>query len=131
MFQPSMDGKYHKTVHLQQMEKCNVQEYLTHEAQVFAQFILASRGRAKAFHKEKSNLVMYSIANGLKKLGGRAFNSAYTKMEQLHERDCFKPIDMRTMAQSERKKAMELLIFLLLGETGSRRTSQTLIILIN
>ena len=113
-FQPTMGGQYHELVHLQQSSATKIQEYPSEFAQAAVNFILASRERLKMTRKKETcNLVTYSLAKGLKKFGGRAFDSAYGEMEQLHDRDCFKPINMRTMSQSERRKAMESLIFLL------------------
>ena len=95
-----MGGQYHEMTHFHHNDKSNIQEYLTREAQV--QFILAYKARTK----ERCNLVTYSLAKALKKWEGRAFESAYSEMEQLHDRDCFDPIDVRSMSASERKKAM-------------------------
>ena len=91
-----MGGQYHEVVHLQQTSATKIQEYPSEVAQAAVNFILASRERLKMSKKETCNLVTYSLAKGLKKFGGRAFDSAYGEMEQLHDRDCFKPIDMRT-----------------------------------
>ena len=54
----------------------------------------------------------YSLKAGIKKFGDKAVKAAAKEMTQLHERNCFKPVDVRTLTEQERKKALESLIFL-------------------
>ena len=54
----------------------------------------------------------YSLKKGLKKFKERGHQAAVGEMKQLHDRVCFCPINPNTMTTTERKKAMESLIFL-------------------
>ena len=54
----------------------------------------------------------YSLKKGLKKFKERGHQAAVGEMKQLHDRVCFRPINPNTMTTTERKKAMESLIFL-------------------
>ena len=54
----------------------------------------------------------YSLNKGLKKFGDRGKDAAQKEMKQLHDRIVFEPILISEMTTSERKRAMESLIFL-------------------
>ena len=54
----------------------------------------------------------HSLKAGTKKWGERGKEAASVEMNQLHERECFKPVDVTTLTQEERKKALESLLFL-------------------
>ena len=108
-FEPRMTGRYHEVSHLQQTKDNIVEEYPVRAAQVVVNFVQMYQQER---HKESNNLVTYSLTKGLRKFEGRGFESAFGEMEQLHNRHCFTPIDVRSMSPNERKKAMESLIFL-------------------
>lgn len=59
-----------------------------------------------------SSLQTYTLKKGLKKFQKKGYIAALGKMKQLHNQNCFCPIDPRTMTKKERLKAMETLIFL-------------------
>jgi len=63
-------------------------------------------------------LTTYSLNKGIKKFGERGRQSALSEMKQLHDRDCFTPIDVTTLTTTERKRAMESLIFLVEKKSG-------------
>ena len=63
-------------------------------------------------------LVTYSLQKGLKKFKSRGFNAAKGEMKQLHDRSCWQPINVSTLSASERKKALESLIFLVEKKDG-------------
>ena len=89
MFEPRMTGRYHETVHLQHTDNTVVEEYCTTMAQIAVNFVEVYRQQYQTKHlQETSNLV-------------------------LHDRECFKPIDVKSLSPNERKKEMESLIFLL------------------
>ena len=44
--------------------------------------------------------------------------AAYKEMEQLHLRNCFKPLGVKDLMSTERRKALESLIFLKEKDTG-------------
>ena len=52
------------------------------------------------------------IAERNKKFGNKAKRATYKEMKQLHDRISFQPTHPRSMTPSERKKALESLIFL-------------------
>ena len=69
-------------------------------------------------HAIKNNIQDYNfvetftLKQGLKKFGKKGHDAAHKEMKQLHDRVCFRPINPNNMTPSERKKAMESLIFL-------------------
>jgi hypothetical protein len=54
----------------------------------------------------------YILQKGMKKFGERGKQAASDELDQLHKRNCFNPVDVSTMTSSEKKKAMESLLFL-------------------
>ena len=66
----------------------------------------------------QQHLVNYSLQKGLKKFKEKGYEAALGKMKQLHDRDCWTPIKMQSMSQSEKNKALESLIFLVEKKDG-------------
>ena len=64
-------------------------------------------------------VVTYSLKKGIKTFGDRGKEAALKEMKQLHDRECFKPIKMDTLNPTERKRALESLIFLTEKKDGS------------
>jgi hypothetical protein len=56
--------------------------------------------------------VTYSLKRGLKHFGNQGKQAAHDEIKQLHDRDCFTPIDPTGLKKSECQKAIESLIFL-------------------
>ena len=54
----------------------------------------------------------YSLNRGIKKFGGRTKAEATSEVDQLYQRDCWKPIQIKNLTQSERKKAQECFILI-------------------
>ena len=54
----------------------------------------------------------YSLKQGIAKFGEAAKQAAMKEMKQLHDRECFMPIDPKTMNITEKKRVIESLIFL-------------------
>lgn len=54
----------------------------------------------------------YNLKQGIKKFGQKGYDSALKEMKQLHDRDCFEPVEVSDLTMDERRKAMESLIFL-------------------
>ena len=54
----------------------------------------------------------YSLKKGIKKFGGRAKAGAKNEVDQLYQRNCWKPIRIKDMTRSERKKAQECFMFI-------------------
>ena len=58
-------------------------------------------------------VIQYILQKGLKKFGERGLEASKKEIGQLYKRTCFTPIDVSTMTDSERKKAVEALLFLM------------------
>jgi hypothetical protein len=57
-------------------------------------------------------MTTYSLKKGIQESGIEGRNSILKEMQQLHDRECFKPIAIGTLTKVERKRALESLIFL-------------------
>ena len=57
-------------------------------------------------------LTTYSFKKGIQKFKRAGFESATSKMRQLHDRDCWDVVDPAGLKETEVKKALESLIFL-------------------
>ena len=55
---------------------------------------------------------------GLKKFGEKGKQVALKEMQQLHDRVCFEPIRVESLTPREKKRALELLIFLVEKKSG-------------
>ena len=62
--------------------------------------------------EEQSYAQTYNVPQAIKKFGEPAKSAAKKEIKQLHDRHCFDPIDPKDLSNSERKKAMESLIFI-------------------
>ena len=65
-----------------------------------------------------SLLQTYSLSKGLKKFGDKGYEAASGEMKQLHDRECFTPINVQDLTPVERKRALESLIFLVEKRDG-------------
>jgi len=54
----------------------------------------------------------YILQKGLKKFGDKGRKAAVEELDQLHKRNCFEPVDVSQMTKSEKRKAMDSLLFL-------------------
>jgi len=61
----------------------------------------------------------YALKKGLQKFGERGSEGAMKELEQLHRRTCFSPVDVSTMTQEERVKAMVAIMLLTEKRDGS------------
>ena len=66
-------------------------------------------------------VIQYILQKGLKKFGERGLEASKKEIGQLYKRTCFTPIDVSTMTDSERKKAVEALLFLCKKRDGKIR----------
>ena len=108
-YKPSFQDK--KYLHLHVQTTNNTSHYDTDRALIGA--IIIDRLNLMHLTKEELALVQtYTLKKGLKKFKKKGYVAAFGEMKQLHDRVCFRPIDPSTMTKSERKKAMETLIFL-------------------
>ena len=102
-----------------------IEEYTPKEARVMATLIDLITSRIQQ-HKEPidsnrgiQHLVTYTLKQGLKKFGEPGMKAAMKEMTQLHDRECFEPIDFQSLSQREKKKALESLIFLVQKKDGT------------
>ena len=86
------------------------EEYKTELAMVIARFMVEINSKATV--KGASYAQQYILQKGLKVFGGRGTKAATKEVDQLHQRTCFTPMHIGALAPSERKKAMEALMFL-------------------
>jgi Reverse transcriptase (RNA-dependent DNA polymerase) len=97
------------------MAKDPTMEYDLQEAKVLTMIISQINERANV-SKEKVGtqfVVTYSLKKGIQKFGERGRGqAALQEMHQLHDRNCFRPIDAKTLSPTERARALESLIFL-------------------
>jgi hypothetical protein len=67
---------------------------------------------SKATAKGASFAQQYLLQHGTKKFGDKGAQAATKELDQLHQRNCFTPIDVSKMTPSEKKKAQQALMFL-------------------
>jgi len=63
-------------------------------------------------------LVTYSLQRDIKKFGKKGLEAALSEMKQLHDQECFKPINVKDVTKSENQKAIESLLFLVEKRDG-------------
>ena len=61
----------------------------------------------------------FSLSRGMKKFGEKDCQAALKEMEQLHERNVFDPVKVDDITTSEKKRALESLIFLTEKKDGT------------
>ena len=94
-------------------------EYDTELAKVAA-IIIDHMNEVSLEGRESSMSFMetYNLKKGVMKFGEKGSQAAYKEMKQLHDRVCFKPINTNTLTPTERKRALESLLFLVEKKTG-------------
>ena len=55
---------------------------------------------------------VHSPSEGLKRFGEKGKAAAHLEMKQLHDRQCWRPRHIEELSDSDRRKAMNSLIFL-------------------
>ena len=95
-------------------------EYTPEMARVLANHMHVFKQRLSRKMKRVGTqcLVTYSLKKGLAKFQDKGYEAANGEMKQLHDRECFYPIDIDTLTPTERKKTMESLIFLVEKHDG-------------
>ena len=63
-------------------------------------------------------LTTYSLKKGIEKFGQKGKEAAFGEMKQMHDRDCFRPIDPKELNAKEKSRAMESLMFLVEKNDG-------------
>ena len=124
ILQPTMKGQTHSSSRQQHLHVSEEQaiEYDDDIAQYAAMLLQSLQEGVKVKSKKPSRkanlLVNYSLGQGIKKFRHRGFDAAKGEMKQLHDRSCWKPISVQTLTPTERKKALESLIFLVEKKCG-------------
>ena len=85
-------------------------EYATSHALLLARYIDEISNRVSVHGACYAQ--QYMVHKGLKVFGEAGRAAATKEMDQLHRRNCFTPISVKDLTPSERKKAMEALMFL-------------------
>ena len=98
-----------------------LEDYTAEEAKVLATVICQFNERMDTSKIQQGNqfVVTYSLKKGIHEFGIQGRNSVLKEMQQLHDRECFKPIAIETLTQTERKRALESLIFLTEKKDGT------------
>ncbi len=91
-------------------EDSEVLEYSPDTAVMIA-FMMAELN-AKTSVEEYDFVVQYILQKGLKIFGERGMEASKKEIGQLYKRTCFTPINVSKMTTSEKKKAVEALLFL-------------------
>ena len=126
ILKPTMSGQTHETsvpqVHLTVPEE-HAELYDEELAQVFVGLLTTGLDKLKKSVKQHPtqkdcHVVTYSLNKGIKKFKERGYDSAKSEMKQLHDRECWSPIKISSMTPSEKKKALESLIFLVEKKSG-------------
>jgi len=132
LIQPSMTGQSYETVttpysHLTVRDE-DATLYDPSEAQHIANlmqcYLHKRRTRTQRLnprtnkHKKHCHVIQHNLNKGLKKFKQAGYEAAKGEMQQLHERDCWSPINVNTLTPTERKKALESLIFLVEKRSG-------------
>jgi hypothetical protein len=67
---------------------------------------------------------VYNMTQGIRKFGERGEQAAFIEAKQLHDRNCFRPIDVNTLTQEERRNAMNALMLLTEKRDGTIKGRQ-------
>ena len=84
--------------------------YNDSEVRVVAQMMLQLRDIPYGISRQ--HVVTYSLKKGLQKFGMEGRAAAKGELQQLYDRQCFKPVSYNSLSETERKRALESLIFL-------------------
>ena len=64
----------------------------------------------------------YSLQRGIKKFGKKDCEATLSEMQKLHDRECFKPINIKDVTESEHCKEVRSLLFLVDKRDGRIKT---------
>jgi len=107
---PNMKGQtYQETNHICVQTKDNIVTYDDQYALVIAMFILQLNDKALNDH---TFVQTYNLNQGIKKFGDKGEQAAFKEVDQLHQRECFKPINVNDLTPDQRQKVLKTLIFL-------------------
>jgi hypothetical protein len=102
-------------------KKSAIDEYNVVEAKVLATIMCQFKERMKTTKIKHGNqyVVTYSLKKGIKEFGEQGKQSVVKEMKQLHDRKCFTPVNITTLSPTEKKRALESLIFLTEKQDGT------------
>jgi hypothetical protein len=83
--------------------------YTTERAHLIAKLMLQISD--KVAKSGASFAQQYMLKRGLQKWGDKAGEAAQKELDQLHRRNCFTPIDMKSLTPTEKKRAQDALMF--------------------
>ena len=86
-----------------ELEQAHIATNISHE------FNQEGNGTTTKIH---SFIQTHSLKKGLKWFKKEGYEAALGEMRQLHDRQCFQPIDVATLTPTRRKRALESLTFL-------------------
>jgi hypothetical protein len=98
-----------------------ITQYTVVEAQVMAMLICEFNQRMDLYKVQVGHqfLSTYSLNKGIYKFGEKGQQAAHAEMKQLKDQICFIPIDQTILNATERKRALESLIFLTEKKDGT------------
>ena len=118
-FQPTFERQYPKQYNHLITQTTEKTQYDVDMAKIAALYIDSMNEISLQAQETGASFVeTYNLRKGLIKFGDRGRKAAYKEMQQLHDRVCFRPIDPSTMTETERKRSLESLIFLVEKKTG-------------
>jgi hypothetical protein len=91
------------------------------EARVIAMIMTQFNERVMAttIKQGQQHLVTYSLRKGIERFGEKGTNAIQTEMQQMMDRKCFVPIRKSDLNETERKRALESLIFITEKKSGT------------
>jgi hypothetical protein len=98
-----------------------LEDYTVEESKVLATVICQFKERMDTSTIQQGNqfVVIYNLKKGIQEFGIEGRNSVLKEMQQLQDRECFKPIAIGTPTKIERRQALESLIFFTEKKDGS------------
>ena len=124
LLSPRMSGQSHAdrvtgTNHLVS-QTGDLFEYEEHEAVVLGQFIMEHQTPGVLAEIDEVTFAQtYNVNQAIKKFGDDGYQAVFKEFKQLHERECFKPVDVNTLSREERKRALESLAFVTQKRDGT------------
>ena len=91
-------------------------EYATDHALLIARFM--NELNTKVGIHGKRFVQQFTVRKGIEKFGEKGRQVAESKLDQLHWRNCFVPLSVKSMSLSEKRKAIKALMLLTKKKTG-------------
>jgi hypothetical protein len=116
----TLQGKTYGSAFNQTIEPDETINYDAAEARVIAMIMTQLNERAIATRSEQGlqHLVTYSLSKGIEVFGKRGVDATQSEMRMMLNRTCFVPIKKCDLNETEKKRALESLIFLTEKKSG-------------